>query len=103
MSIRTLVVLAAMLATFVLQPGRADAATCAVACRDETAACISTECQGLTKRPLRHCKRQCKRSLVRDCFADLTACGATMARPPRPSGGGGGSSGGGGGSSGGGW
>jgi hypothetical protein len=101
MSIRSSVVLAVLVTASVLQIAQADAATCAVACRDEAAACVSADCQGLTKRALRHCKRQCRRSLVHDCFADLSVCGATIARAPKPTGGPGGSGGGGGGSSGG--
>jgi hypothetical protein len=82
----------AMLAMTVLAP-EAGAAACAVACRDEVSACVTAECQGLVKRARRRCRRQCKRSIVRDCFADLSVCGATVARPPG-AGGGGGSTGG---------
>jgi hypothetical protein len=71
----------------------ASGAACATACKDEVAACVSTDCAGLTKRPLRQCRRRCKKSIVHDCFADLSVCGATSARPPKP--GTGGSSGGG--------
>ena len=92
MSSRALVAGAVMLVALVVAPGRAHADPCATACRDEVAACISTECQGLVHRPLRRCKRQCKKSIVHDCFADLTVCGATVARP-QPSGGGGGGGG----------
>lgn len=88
-SIRALVACAAVLVPLVVAPGRARGAACATACRDEIAACISADCQGLTRRPLHRCKRQCKRSIVHDCFADLSVCGATVARPPRPGMGGG--------------
>ena len=63
------------------------AAPCATACADEVAACVGTECQGLTKRPLRKCRHRCRRQLVHDCFTDLAVCGATSVRPPRPGGG----------------
>jgi uncharacterized membrane protein YgcG len=95
MSPRTFVVVA-VLAAALVQAGRGDAAPCVTACRDEIAACMGSECQGLTHRPLRHCKHQCKRSIVRDCFADLSVCGATSARPVKPTSGGGGGGGGGG-------
>jgi uncharacterized membrane protein YgcG len=72
----------------------ARGAPCATACKDEIAACVSTDCAGLTKRPRRQCKHQCKRSLVHDCFADLTVCGATSAHASQPGGGGGGGGGG---------
>lgn len=100
MSCRTFVVVAVLAAAF-LQAGRAHGAPCVTACRDEIAACSGSECQGLTHRALRHCRRQCKRSIVRDCFADLTVCGATSARPVKPTSSGGGGGGGGGGTSGG--
>ena len=74
-------------------PGQA--APCVTACADEVAACVSAECQGLKKRPLRRCRHRCKKQLVQDCYADLAVCGATSARRPRPSSGGGGESGGG--------
>jgi hypothetical protein len=98
MSIRALVACVAVLASLVVTPQRTDGAACVTACHDEIAACVATDCQGLTHRPLRRCKRQCKKAIVHDCFADLTVCGATVARPPKPSGGGGG-----GGASSGGW
>lgn len=89
---------------FAVQIDLAHGAACVTACKDEVAACVSADCQGLTKRPLRQCKRGCKRTLVRDCIADLSVCGATTARPAKPSGGGGGAGGGGGGGyTGGGW
>ena len=77
------------------RPDVAQGAPCVVACRDEVTACVSTECQGLVKRPLRRCRQRCKRTVVHDCFADLSVCGATIARPPKPPTGGGGSTGGG--------
>jgi len=96
MSPRALVTCLAVLVPLLVAPEHARAAACVTACRDEVAACISADCQGLVHRPLRRCKRQCKKSIVHDCFADLTVCGASVARPPKPSsgGGGGGSSGG---------
>ena len=79
---------------FAAAPPPASGAACAQACKDEVSACIAAECQGLTKRALRHCKKQsCKKPIVQDCYADLSVCGATSARPPQT---GGGSSGGGG-------
>jgi uncharacterized membrane protein YgcG len=86
----------AAIATLLLRSGPVAAAPCVTACRDEIVACVATDCQGLTHRALRHCKRQCKRSIVRDCFADLSVCGATSARPVKPTSGGGGGGGGGG-------
>lgn len=85
-------VLAALLVIAVL-PMPAPAAPCASACADEIAVCVGTECQGLTKRPLRKCRHRCKRQLVHDCFTDLGVCGATSARPV-PTGGGGATGGG---------
>ncbi|MGH7896294.1 MAG: hypothetical protein ACREQL_16630 [Candidatus Binatia bacterium] len=67
-------------------PRAASGAACVQACSDEAAACVSAECQGLTKRPLRQCKRRCKKTLVHDCYSDLSVCGATIARPPKPGG-----------------
>ena len=60
----------------------ARGAPCVQACRDEIAACRAAECAGLTRRALRHCKRACKHQLISDCYADLSVCGATTARPP---------------------
>ena len=67
----------------------AGGAACVTACKDEVTACVSSDCAGLAKRSLRQCRHRCKRSLVHDCFADLTVCGATIARPAPPGGGGG--------------
>lgn len=96
MSSRALVGTIAVLLVMAARPEVARGAACVVACQSAVAACASTDCQGLTKRPLRRCKRNCKKSIVHDCFTDLTVCGATSARPPKPSsgGGGGGSTGG---------
>ena len=58
------------------------AAPCVTACKDEIGACVSSDCQGFTRKALRHCKRACKKTLVQDCYKDLTVCGATTARPP---------------------
>jgi hypothetical protein len=78
----TATVVAALLPLLVELPS-ARGAPCARACKDEVTACIGAECQGLAKRRLRRCKRRCNKSIVRDCFADLSVCGATSARPPR--------------------
>jgi len=67
----------------------ARGAPCATACKDEISACVGSDCAGLVKRSLRHCKRRCKKSIVHDCFDDLSVCGATSARPPKPGTGGG--------------
>ncbi len=88
MSIRTAAAVALLALAVHVAPARA--ATCAVACRDEVATCVGTDCQGLVKRPLRRCKKQCRRSLLQSCYADLSVCGATVARAPKPSGGSGG-------------
>ena len=79
----------AMLLLIVAHPDAARAAACAVACKPAVAACAATDCQGLRKRALRHCRRSCKKTILHDCFADVTVCGATSARPAKPSGGGG--------------
>ena len=63
-------------------------APCVQACKDEIQACVGAECQGLTKKARRHCKRTCSKSIVRDCYSDLSVCGATIARPARPTSGG---------------
>ena len=77
-------------AVLVLVPPPASGAACAQACRDEVAACVSAECQGLTKRALRQCRKQvCRKPIVQDCYLDLSVCGATRARPPQPPAGGG--------------
>jgi len=99
MSSRVLIGAMAGLLLLAAQPRTARGAACAVACQGAVAACATTDCAGLTKRPLRRCKHNCKKSIVHDCFTDLAVCGATSARPPMPSSGGG--SGGGGGTSGG--
>jgi hypothetical protein len=67
-------------------------APCIQACKDEIAACVSAECESLpTKKQRRHCKRICARTIVKDCYSDLSVCGATTARPVRqPTGGSGG-------------
>src|SRR5262249_10853492 len=59
-------------------------APCVQACKPQIAACIGAECQGLKRRALRHCRRTCAKGIVKDCFSDLTVCGATTARPVRP-------------------
>jgi hypothetical protein len=90
MLLKVLVGTVAVLLVMVAHPQGARGAACAVACKTAVAACVGTDCQGLTKRPLRRCKRNCKKTIVNDCFTDLTVCGATSARPPKPAGGGGG-------------
>ena len=66
-------------------PPGAWGAPCIQACKPEIAACVGAECQGLaTKRARRHCKRRCARTIVNDCYRDLSVCGATVARPVRP-------------------
>jgi hypothetical protein len=92
MSSKALVAGVVLLVAIAIVPRPSHAGPCVTACSDEVAACVASDCQGLVRRPLRRCKHQCKKSLVRDCFADLTVCGATTARPAKP----GGSSGGGG-------
>ena len=86
----------ALLLMMAAHPEAARGAACAVACKDAIAACVSTDCPALTKRPLRRCKRNCKKTIVKDCYSDLSICGATSARPPKasPSSGGGGGGGG---------
>jgi len=59
-------------------------APCVQACKPHIAACIGAECQGLKRRALRRCRRTCAHGIVRDCFRDLTICGATTARPTPP-------------------
>ena len=86
-----------LLAVLVVSP--VWGAPCVTACKDEITACQGTDCQGLHRKALRKCKQRCSKTLVHDCYADLTVCGATRARPAQPASGG--SSGGG--SSGGGW
>jgi hypothetical protein len=72
-------------ALLLLAPLPAAGAACAQACRDEVAACVSAECQGLTKRALRQCRKQvCRKPIVQACYGDLTVCGATRARRPPP-------------------
>jgi hypothetical protein len=97
MSSRVLVTGVVLFVAVALAPGRAHGEPCVTACRDEVQACIASDCQALVHRPLRRCKHQCKKSIVHDCFADLTVCGATVARSPKPgvNSGGGGSGGGG--------
>lgn len=87
--------LIAGLVVVLAQPPRvAWSAPCVRACKDEIAACVGAECKDLTRRALKRCKRTCARTLVRDCYHDLSVCGATTARPVKP-GSGGGSAGGG--------
>jgi hypothetical protein len=84
----------------VLERPPAWSAACASACKDEIAACRTAECAALTGKARRRCKKACARELVKDCYVDLTVCGATVARPSPPkkpaSGGSGGGGGGGG-------
>jgi hypothetical protein len=62
-------------------------APCVQACKPLIAACIGAQCAGLTRKALRHCRRMCAKTIVRDCYGDLSVCGATTARPTRPGGG----------------
>ena len=79
------VVVGAMLATSLLTPAVARGAACAQACKDEIAACVAADCQSLpTHGAKRKCKRRCSKTLVNDCYHDLTVCGATRARPAKP-------------------
>jgi len=73
-------------------PSIAWGAPCSEACKDEIAACVGAECQSLsTKKQRRHCKQICAKTIVKDCYSDLSVCGATTARPVRqPTGGSGG-------------
>jgi hypothetical protein len=70
-------------------PRVAWGAPCVRACRDEIAACRSADCKGLTRKAAKRCKRSCATTIVQDCYRDLTVCGATTARPPKPGSGGG--------------
>ena len=79
-----------VLLALTIAPPVAFGAPCVRACRDEVAACVEADCQGLSRRPLRSCKRHCTKSLVHDCYRDLAVCGATTARPQQPPAGGGG-------------
>ena len=79
------VVLGGILATMLLPPPTAWGATCVQACKDEIAACVAADCQALpTRAAKRKCKRNCSKTLVNDCYHDLSVCGATRARPAKP-------------------
>jgi hypothetical protein len=67
-------------------------APCVIACRDEVAACRAAECAGLVGNVRGRCRHACKANAMKDCFLDLSVCGATTARPgqPAPPAGGGG-------------
>ena len=74
-----------LLITLALPLPSAWGAACNVACRDEVAACVSTQCADLRGRAKRRCKRhECTNPIVQDCYADLAVCGATRARPAGP-------------------
>ena len=78
-------VLGSLLAALLLSPAVAWGAACVQACRDEIAACVGAECQALPIRSAkRHCKRRCAKTIVNDCYRDLSVCGATQARPAKP-------------------
>src|SRR5262249_19342227 len=80
----SLLLVAGLLAVLV-QPTRfAWGAACVTACKPMIASCRSSDCAGLTKKALRHCKKQCAKSIVKDYYQDLTVCGATIARPAKP-------------------
>ena len=95
-TVTTSLTFAAFLGVLTLVPRLASGAPCVAACKDEVTACVGAQCQGMVRRALKHCRRTCAKSLVRDCYKDLTVCGATQARPTPPAhgGGGGGASGG---------
>jgi len=82
-------------ALVVVGPPPGWGAACPSACKDEIAACRAGDCAGLRGKARRHCRRTCAKTLVRDCYADLTVCGATTARPKQrqPAGGAGGGGG----------
>jgi hypothetical protein len=43
-------------------------------CKNEVAACVTSDCAGLTKRALRQCKAKCKRDTKTACKAAPTIC-----------------------------
>ena len=74
-----------LLVVLAQRPPGAWGAPCIQACKPEIAACVGADCQGLAKkRARRHCKRRCVRTIVNDCYLDLSVCGATTARPVQP-------------------
>ena len=75
----------ATLALLAVAAPDARGAPCATACKDEIRACVSAQCQGLKPGPRMRCRRkQCASPIVRECYTDLTLCGATRARPKPP-------------------
>jgi hypothetical protein len=77
--------LIALLAGLSVAAPDAQGAPCASACKDEVAACVKAECQNMKPRARRHCRRLvCLKPIVQDCYADLSVCGATTAKPPAP-------------------
>jgi hypothetical protein len=81
---RTQLVLAAV-AVLALAAPEARGTPCVTACRDEIRSCASEKCQGLKPGPRMRCRRkQCASPIRTACYADLTVCGATRARPKPP-------------------
>ena len=79
------VIVGGILATSFLTPSAARGAACVQACKDEIAACVAADCQTQPTRLAKHkCKRRCAKTIMNDCFHDLTVCGATQARPAKP-------------------
>jgi hypothetical protein len=80
---RTILSTLVLVAVVGLARSPAWSAPCVTACKNEIAACVTAECQGKTHRARLRCKHTCAKTLVHDCYADLTVCGATTARPPQ--------------------
>lgn len=75
------------LAALALSAPGARGAPCATACKDDIRSCASEACQGLKPGPRMRCRRKkCASPIVKACYADLTVCGATRARPKPPPG-----------------
>jgi hypothetical protein len=78
-------VLGGLLAALLLTPRVTWGAACVQACKDEIAACVTADCQAQpTPGAKRRCKRHCSKTIVNDCYHDLSVCGATRARPAKP-------------------
>jgi hypothetical protein len=75
------VVITGLVALAALPPSAAWALPCVRACTSQIAACGQAQCQGMSRRATKRCKRTCKKSIMLDCYRDLTVCGATSARP----------------------
>jgi hypothetical protein len=75
----------ATLVVLVVAPTDVRGAPCVTACKDEIRGCVTAQCQGLKPGPRMRCRRkQCATPIVKACYADLTVCGATRARPKPP-------------------